>query len=64
MKSEELKYFVDNKIRENNIYIHTLWGQDKINKYICSFLNTNGGRLIFGINDDGLNLVVKNQYFP
>ena len=36
MKSEELKYFVDNKIRENNIYIHTLWGQDKINKYICN----------------------------
>ena len=63
MKSEELKYFVDNKIRENNIYIHTLWGQDKINKYICSFLNTNGGRLIFGINDDGLNLVVKKSVF-
>lgn len=40
MKSEELKYFIDNKMRGNNIYIHTLWGQDKINKYICSFLNT------------------------
>ena len=53
MKIEELKYLLDNKIRENNIYIHTLLAQDKINKYICSFLNTNGGRLIFGINDDG-----------
>lgn len=63
MKIEELKYLLDNKIRENNIYIHTLLAQDKINKYICSFLNTNGGRLIFGINDDGLNLVIKNRYF-
>lgn len=63
MKIEELKYLLDNKIRENNIYIHTLLAQDKINKYICSFLNTNGGRLIFGINDDGLNLTVKKSVF-
>lgn len=63
MKIEELKYLLDNKIRENNIYIHTLLAQDRINKYICSFLNTNGGRLIFGINDDGLNLVIKKSVF-
>lgn len=64
MENEELKYLIDNKIRESNIYIHTLWSQDKINKYICSFLNTNGGRLIFGISDDGLNLVIKKSVFP
>lgn len=63
MKTEELKYLLDNKIRGNNIYIHTLLTQDMLNKYICSFLNTNGGRLIFGISDDGLNLVVKKSVF-
>lgn len=64
MEKEELEFLIDNKIRENNIYIHTLCSQDKINKYICSFLNTSGGRLIFGISDDGLNISVKKSVFP
>ena len=39
MKSEELKYKIDNKIRENIIYIHTNWSVDKLKRYVCAFWN-------------------------
>lgn len=63
MKSEELKYKIDNRIRENIIYIHTNWSVEKLKRYVCAFLNTNGGVLAFGIKDDGLNLILKNSVF-
>ena len=63
MKSEELKYKIDNKIRENIIYIHTNWSVDKLKRYVCAFLNTSGGALVFGIKDDGLNLILKKSVF-
>lgn len=63
MKSEELKYKIDNRIREDIIYIHTNWSVDKLKRYVCAFLNTNGGVLVFGIKDDGLNLILKKSVF-
>ena len=63
MKSEELKYKIDNRIRENIIYIHTNWSVEKLKRYVCAFLNTNGGVLVFGIKDDGLNLILKKSVF-
>lgn len=63
MKSEELKYKIDNRIRENIIYIHTNWSVEKLKRYVCAFLNTNGGILVFGIKDDGLNLILKESVF-
>ncbi len=63
MKSEEMKYNIDNRIRDNNIYIHTNWSVDKLKRYVCAFLNTNGGVLVFGIKDDGLNLILKKSVF-
>lgn len=63
MKSEEMKYNIDNRIRDNNIYIHTNWSVDKLKRYVCAFLNTNGGILVFGIKDDGLNLILKKSVF-
>lgn len=63
MKREELKYKMDNRIRENIIYIHTNWSVEKLKRYVCAFLNTNGGSLVFGIKDDGLNLILKNSVF-
>lgn len=63
MTIEDLKYKIDNKIRENTIYIHTNWSVEKLKKYVCAFLNTHGGVLIFGVKDDGLNLLVKNSVF-
>lgn len=63
MTVEDLRNKIDNKIREDIVYIHTNWSVDKLKKYVCAFLNTNGGSLIFGIKDDGLNLLIKNSVF-
>lgn len=63
MRSEELKYKIDNKIRGNIMYIHTNWSVEKLKRYVCAFLNTNGGVLVFGIKDDGLNLLLKKSVF-
>lgn len=34
MTIEDLKYKIDNKIRENTIYIHTNWSVEKLKKYV------------------------------
>lgn len=63
MTIEDLKYKIENKIREDTIYIHTNWSIEKLKRYVCAFLNTNGGVLLFGIKDDGLNLLLRNSVF-
>ncbi len=48
--------------RKFTTYIHPIETNEKIAEWISAYSNTQGGIIIFGINDDGKNLHIKN--FP
>ncbi|WP_338652663.1 RNA-binding domain-containing protein [Sporosarcina psychrophila] len=51
---------IENNIRENVIYIHPVISNETLAKYISAYSNNNGGHIILGVYDDGLNLYIKN----
>ena len=63
MTRDELEEIITEESRNNICYVHTMLGEEKLCKLVCGFLNTNGGKIIFGIKDDGLNLHVKKSVF-
>ena len=54
---------IDEKDRERVRYVYPIESNEKIAKYISAFANTGGGTIIFGIQDDGNNLNIKNCSF-
>lgn len=59
--------YIINKIEQNdrnNVkYIHPIEPNEMIGKYISAFSNSQGGLIVFGVRDDGKNLIIKNFYF-
>lgn len=49
--------------RSGIIYIHPVISIKKIAEYITAFSNSNGGIMVFGVQDDGNRLIVKNSAF-
>ncbi|MFJ1628415.1 RNA-binding domain-containing protein [Marinilactibacillus psychrotolerans] len=51
------------KDRKNKLYVHPVIPPETLAKYISAFANSNGGDIIFGIHDDGVNLHTKKFTF-
>ncbi len=49
--------------RSGIVYIHPVISIKKIAEYITAFSNSNGGIMVFGVQDDGNRLIVKNSAF-
>lgn len=64
MKIEDIiKNKIKDKSREDIVYIHPVISNEKIAEYISVFSNDNGGIILFGVKDDGINLWLKNSVF-
>ncbi len=53
---------IEQNDRNNVKYIHPIEPNEMIGKYISAFSNSQGGLIVFGVRDDGKNLIIKN--FP
>ncbi|MCS6130770.1 signal transduction protein [Clostridium botulinum] len=53
---------IEQKDRNNIKYLHPIKSNEAIGKYISAFSNSQGGLIVFGVKDDGKNLIIKN--FP
>ncbi len=60
---EIIKNKIEEKDKNNIVYIHPVMTNDEIAKYISAFSNGNGGVILFGIKDDGKNLWLKQSAF-
>lgn len=58
-----IKKKIKEKERKNIVYIHPIIPNEEIAKYISAFSNEDGGIILFGVKDDGKNLLVKNSAF-
>ena len=58
MKSR-IEQVIKEKIRSNIIYIDYPLTNTKFAKYICGLANKEGGMIILGVYDDGINLHIK-----
>ena len=58
-----IKEKLDTKNREKISYIHPVIPNKKIAEYISAYANEDGGFLLFGVNDDGLDLYIKKSAF-
>lgn len=64
MKIEDvIKKKIKEKDRKNIVYIHPIIPNEEIAKYISAFSNEDGGIILFGVKDDGKNLLIKNSAF-
>lgn len=59
---ETIKSKISNNNRINVKYVHPVIDNEEIAKWISAFSNNEGGDIIFGIQDDGININVKT--FP
>ncbi|WP_107950147.1 RNA-binding domain-containing protein [Lysinibacillus parviboronicapiens] len=62
MKSR-IEQVIKDKIRSNILYIDYPLTNIKFAKYICGLANKEGGMIILGVYDDGINLHIKNYPF-
>lgn len=60
---DQIKHKIENKDRTDIVYIHPTLSNDRIAEYISAFSNTHDGFLVFGIKDDGVNLLQKKSAF-
>ncbi|ALV22382.1 TIR domain-containing protein [Carnobacterium antarcticum] len=63
-KKDEIIQAIKEKDRRDKVYIHPVLSPEKAAKYISAFSNSNGGDIILGIYDDGINLHIKKSKFP
>lgn len=63
MIKDIIKHKINQKSRENIVYIHPVISDEEIAKYISAFSNDNGGIILFGVKDDGIDLWIKNSVF-
>ncbi|WP_208560495.1 TIR domain-containing protein [Marinilactibacillus kalidii] len=61
---DEIICAIREKDRKNIMYIHPVLSPETAAKYISAFANGNGGEIILGIYDDGVNLHTKKNKFP
>lgn len=54
---------IDEKRRENTFFVYPIRTPEKIAVIISALSNSNGGYIIFGVKDDGLNLHIKGLSF-
>ena len=59
---ETIKSTISNNNRINVKYVHPIIENEELAKWISAFSNGDGGDIIFGVQDDGVNLNVKK--FP
>jgi len=57
---KEKRNMVSKSVESQNIEFKSAW-RDEYLKVICAFANTDGGRLIIGVNDDGKPIGLKNS---
>lgn len=58
-----VRQLIENNTRDNVIYYDSAVSAEKLAKLIAGFANNNGGYIILGVYDDGLNLYIKNYLF-
>lgn len=58
-----IKDKIERKDRTNIIYVHPHMEKEDISRYISAFSNENGGIILFGVEDDGNNLWLKQSAF-
>lgn len=59
---ETIKSMIRNNNRVNVKYVHPIIENEELAKWISAFSNSDGGDIIFGVQDDGVNINVKT--FP
>lgn len=63
-KKDEIIQAIRKKDRKGKVYIHPILSPETAAKYISAFSNGNGGDIVLGIYDDGINLHIKKSKFP
>ncbi len=58
-----IKDKIKNNSRKEMVYIHPVISNEEISKYISALSNYNGGIIVFGVKDDGMNLWIKKSVF-
>lgn len=61
---DEIIQSIKDMDRSNKIYIHPVLTPEMAAKYISAFSNGDGGDIVFGIDDDGCMLRIKNYVIP
>ncbi|MBT2583176.1 toll/interleukin-1 receptor domain-containing protein [Planococcus sp. ISL-109] len=62
-KKDEIIQAISEKDRKGKVYIHPVISPETTAKYISAFSNGNGGDMVLGIYDDGINLHIKKSKF-
>lgn len=63
-KNEAIIQSIREKDRKSTVYIHPILSTEVAAKYISAFSNGNGGNIVLGVYDDGINLHIKKSKFP
>lgn len=58
-----MKYLKDYSEIKNTVFIYPAKELDYLGRLICSFMNSNGGVIVFGVEDTGVSIKIKGSHY-
>lgn len=58
-----MRYLEDYSEIKNTVFIYPAKDLDYLGRLICSFMNSNGGVIVFGVEDTGVSIKIKGSHY-
>ena len=58
-----MKYLEDYSEIKNAVFVYPAKDLDYLGRLTCSFMNSNGGTIVFGVEDTGVSILIKGSHY-